>query len=230
MIKEALWYSVIPAIPFATHALYNTKRLQDIDCTFACVLNTPIRMKDHILAEFPVSVGHHNGRYYCLICIHPITDRPTNRLTIEKVENNRQVNKAIGCRNISQVRDTSNCGFFSIEIPVQYIRGHLIFVRRICGPLEAFRKLAAQSSSFHMFCYSQPRNQRASHLEVFCQPRTTIATFGHDISILNLFFKSLALPTSFTIGIFQPKSNTNCGKLSRLCTSTQSSIFQINIL
>ena len=203
--EETFSHCVVPTVPFTAHALNDTERAQDIDRLLACILNAPIRMKKHSLTELPVLVGHEDGWNYSLGCAHAIADGPTYRFAIEKVEDHRQIDKPINGRNVCQVRDAGNSRLIPVKVTVQQVGSHLAVVRRVCGHLEAFGKLAAQSHLLHVLGHRKLGYWRAGHLKFLGQPGTSIAALGLKIGVLDLLVKLFALPCACAFRVMKPR-------------------------
>lgn len=81
--EETLCHSIIPAITFTTHALASVQRFQHAKRLFACILNTSVRMKDHLLRKRAVPIGHPNS--WCLWDVSNIRNTGLSRLLTIKI-------------------------------------------------------------------------------------------------------------------------------------------------
>jgi hypothetical protein len=115
--EKTLSHSIIPTIAFATHGLFNVQEFQHIDSLFSGILNTSVRMKDHVLTKGPAPVGHSDGRHHGTGCSHSITHGPSDEFSVKKIQHTGQIKKSIQTGYVGNIQDTSFNGFFLVIPP-----------------------------------------------------------------------------------------------------------------
>ena len=149
-LEETLGNSVVPAIAFPAHALHNIKVFQQINGLLASVLNAPVGMKDHSLAERPSPVCHPDSRESRPGGTQGVTDRPSDKLAIEEVDHAREVQEPILAGDVRDIGHARHRRAVPLEVPAQQVGCHTMIVGSIRRHLETLRELASQPHRFHV--------------------------------------------------------------------------------
>jgi hypothetical protein len=203
-LEETLGNSVVPAIAFPAHALHNIMVFQQINGLLASVLNAPVGMKDHSLAERPSPVCHPDSRESRLGGTQAITDRPADKLAVEKVDHAREVQETILAGDVRDIGHARHRRAVPIEVPVQQVGCHTMIVGSIRRHLETLRELASQPHRLHVAGHGSPRNGYPGSLQVLRQPGTAVATLGLEIGVPDLFTEFHLFPRPLAKRLLQP--------------------------
>lgn len=157
-LEETLGNSVVPAIAFPAHALHNIMVFQQINGLLASVLNAPVGMKDHSLAERPSPVCHPDSRENRPGGTQGVTDRPSDKLAIEEVDHAREVQEPILAGDVRDIGHARHRRAVPLEVPAQQVGCHTMIVESIRRHLETLRELASQPDRFHVAGHGGPRN------------------------------------------------------------------------
>ena len=141
----------------------------------AGVLHAPVRMKDQFLRRGPVADGHSPCRYRSVLGTHIATLRPAYHLSVEKVQDNRQVEPSLGGPHVSDVRDPLPALALRGKVPLQFVLRHRISVFRIGGRHELFRMDGPDLVLFHQPCHPWPGHVEPTGPQLLGDPGASVA-------------------------------------------------------
>lgn len=102
-VKEALGRSIVPAVAFATHALFDVEHGKAVTEGVRRVLTAAIAVQDQVFRGTTMSDGHVEG-FKHLICTHMPGHGPTDSLSRKQVDHHGQVESAPVGANVRHVR------------------------------------------------------------------------------------------------------------------------------
>ncbi len=96
-LKEILCYSIVPAVSFPTHTLFDPQIFQKFSEFITSILNAPIGMKDQLGNSSPGSSlnNHHKCRDNSFYCFQRAAHGPADDFPVKQIHNDGQVKPSL---------------------------------------------------------------------------------------------------------------------------------------
>src|SRR5258708_7000450 len=171
--EEAFGDGVVPAIAFATHAAEDVVVAELALVLHARVLDAAVRVMEE--ARFGVSglQGHGQG----VEGQAPIDVRiegPADHTSREEVQDRCEVQPALSCPDVGDVRDPDLVGRGRGEVPVKLIGSNRMRMPRIRRDSETPLPLALEAFLSHQTSHPLPADVLVFRLEIGMDPRTPV--------------------------------------------------------
>jgi len=146
--KERLGDSVVPAVPHATHALYERMLVQQLPEIMASILNSPIRMNDQTGVGTPIPDGATQG---CLhhLAVQRTAERPSDDHPRKQVQKHRQIEPTAFGGDVTDVRYPHRVRSTGRKITLKKVSSDRVRMFRISRRPEFAADNRTQPGRFH---------------------------------------------------------------------------------
>jgi hypothetical protein len=96
-LEEIFCYSIVPAVSFPTHTLFDAQAFQKFSKLITGILNAAVRMKDQLSKSSPWSSSdsHHKCRENGFYCFQRAAHGPADDFPVKQIHNDGQVKPSL---------------------------------------------------------------------------------------------------------------------------------------